>query len=662
MVFFTNLTKYKTVMNLRVKKFFESINRTKLAFFLLGIGSTIWFLIRVLPKPSRAGYPCMKAAAPLMSGFVIYLLGLSGSVLLFKSAFAKFKRARYLAATVAFFACIMVILFFNFNDAKPTFANTKLVFGVLPDGANHPMGVGQGIYPGRVIWEWNTAATNENCPNTSLSNCFFQQKNNNQDTINKMANNSIKKLSGKKTVKDGWDAIFKSFNNKKTGSPTGYKTGETIFIKVNNGQAGWAINDNDLSEKELTPIAETTPATVLSILTQLIDSCGISQQSIYIGEPMTHLYKHLYDVLHAKYPNVKYLDKENNTSLGRTTITGWQSDAIVYSDKGTVMPDAKSDALCNEMLDANYMINIAALKAHARGGITLCAKLHFGSHGAHNEEWGSFHLHNGLIATEGNDALSSGVRGEYGMYRVLVDLMGHEKLGRNTVLFIVDGLWGGVEATDRGYKWKSAPFNNDWPNSLFVSQDEVALESVCLDFLRAEALVNPAFQNRPFFPAVDDYLHQAADKANWAKGITYDPEDDGTEMPASLGVHEHWNNATDKQYSLNLGIGNGIELISYKSITATNPTLESQNSNYKLYPNPFTDNIRIEASNDKSLNLNIYTINGQLVFTTIINKAYSWNGKNQSGSVLQKGMYLVKLTEPNTGKVIMSEKINYINR
>jgi hypothetical protein len=30
---------------------------------------------------------------------------------------------------------------------------------------------------------------------------------------------------------------------------------------------------------------------------------------------------------------------------------------------------------------------------------------------------------------------------------------------------------------------------------------------------------------------------------------------------ASLGVHEHWNNATDKQYTRNLGMGDGIELI-----------------------------------------------------------------------------------------------------
>ena len=61
----------------------------------------------------------------------------------------------------------------------------------------------------------------------------------------------------------------------------------------------------------------------------------------------------------------------------------------------------------------------------------------------------------------------------------------------NTVLFVVDGLWGGIEATDMPVHWKSAPFNDDFPNSLFVSQDAVALESVCIDFLRAEANVNP---------------------------------------------------------------------------------------------------------------------------------------------------------------------------
>jgi len=141
-------------------------------------------------------------------------------------------------------------------------------------------------------------------------------------------------------------------------------------------------------------------------------------------------------------------------------------------------------------------------------------------------------------------------------------MMAHKKLGLNTVLFIVDGLWGGTEAIEKAVKWNSAPFSNSWPNSIFVAQDQVAIESVCLDFLRAEALVNPTFKNRPLFPAVDDYLHQAADKSNWPKGIIYDPDADGI-IISSLGVHEHWNNSSDKQYSQDLSSSkNGIDLVS----------------------------------------------------------------------------------------------------
>ncbi len=58
----------------------------------------------------------------------------------------------------------------------------------------------------------------------------------------------------------------------------------------------------------------------------------------------------------------------------------------------------------------------------------------------------------------------------------------------------------------------------------------------------------------------EDYLHEAA-LADSAPSLTfYDPNNDGNGL-TSLGVHEHWNNEDDKQYSRNLGIGNGIELV-----------------------------------------------------------------------------------------------------
>ena len=41
----------------------------------------------------------------------------------------------------------------------------------------------------------------------------------------------------------------------------------------------------------------------------------------------------------------------------------------------------------------------------------------------------------------------------------------------------------------------------------------------------------------------------------------YDSDGDGKPMQ-NLGVHEHWNNPRDKQYSRNLGKNEGIELVS----------------------------------------------------------------------------------------------------
>ncbi len=561
----------------------------RLVFIILGIASTLWFLVRVIPKPQRAGYPCMRAAAPIMSGFVLYLLSLGGMTLMFKKAVAKFKKAQYLSAVFALFISFILLVAFNWQSAQKVYSQAiGFTRGVLPDGVNNPMGEGIGVNPGRVVWVWNPAATNENCKNTvaltsswngvmdwDKSDAFFMPKNNNQDTINKMADDAIKALAGQSTVKDAWDAIFKNFNERKTGSASSYVAGQKIFIKVNNGQAGWAINRTDLSEKgnnsstgvQDAAMSNTTPATVVAILRQLIEECNIAQTDIYVGEPMTHVYKSLYDAIRTEFANVIVLDKEDRSDVGRTQTSGWSpSNAIYYSDKGSSMPDGIKDVFMNEMYNADYLINIPALKAHARNGVTLTAKNHFGSHGDHGgNDWGSFDLHAGLICTVDNDVFTSGVRGNYGMYRVMTDLMGHDKLGGNTVLFVVDGLWSGIEATDMPVKWGIAPFNNDFPNSLFISQDAVAVESVCLDFLRAEADKNTYFKDRPFFPAVDDHLHQAAEKANWPSGLKYDPENDGTEMP-SMGVHEHWNNSTNKQYSRNLfSNGTGIDLVAIPS-------------------------------------------------------------------------------------------------
>jgi hypothetical protein len=69
-------------MNTLIESLRNLFKKPVTSFYLAGISSTIWFLIRVIPKPSRATYPCMRAAAPFMSAFIIYLIGIWGSALL----------------------------------------------------------------------------------------------------------------------------------------------------------------------------------------------------------------------------------------------------------------------------------------------------------------------------------------------------------------------------------------------------------------------------------------------------------------------------------------------------------------------------------------------------------------------------------------------------
>jgi hypothetical protein len=146
---------------------------------------------------------------------------------------------------------------------------------------------------------------------------------------------------------------------------------------------------------------------------------------------------------------------------------------------------------------------------------------------------------------------------EMGRYRELVDLMGHAHLGGKTIVSFIDGLYPGVHPTGNApVKWSTAPFDGRWAASLLASQDQVAIDSVAFDFLRAE------WEDHPRMPAADDYLHEAALAGNPPSGTFYDPNHPvGTVRLASLGAHEHWNNPRDKQYSRNLGKSEGIELV-----------------------------------------------------------------------------------------------------
>jgi hypothetical protein len=609
----------------------------------------------------------MRVAAPLASSFVVYLLGIGTSMAVFRKARKSISEARYALAGLLILASLLTGAWTLVHLGEPVEAKIPLAD---PQPANDPIGEARGIHPGRVVWCWDPDATNEDCTlqhnGDGIANeeddGYFLDKNTDQEVVDRMLSEALRGLTGETTDAAAWNALFEHFNFKKHGlEDTGYTPGEKIFIKIN-AVSTWGIgepwgnitSDYDKVENAFYSSAETTPQTVLSALRQLVNVAGVPQEDISVGDPLKYLYNHCYDKWHAEFPDVNYIAYEGGG--GRQGVIPTDEPVIFYSDGGSVLP-VTSDHIYTVMEEADYLINIPAMKAHSRAGVTLCAKNHFGSHTRVDAQ----HLHDGLVAPNGIPT-----RTDMGMYRTQVDMMGHERIGENTLLFFLDGLWAAPEAVVPPTKWNLAPFNDDWTSSIFLSQDHVALESVALDFLKAEYDGEPGERNYPNMEGVDDYLHQAADSSGWPADIVYDPEGDGTPIP-SLGAHEHWNNPDDKEYSRNLGTGDGIELL----FNPDSPTSIGDRGDPRIprsvrleqnYPNPFNPltTIAYELDRGSAVRLEIFDVRGRKVRTLVDDvrepgryEAH-WDGMDSAGNVVGSGIYIYRI---EAGKIIFIRKM-----
>jgi hypothetical protein len=636
-----------------MKRWLEPLRRSKLnrlLFPVTGVLASVWFLLRVIPKPSRAAYPCMRVAYPIASTFVVYLFGAATTALALGRMKRYWRNSRYWLAAGFFVTALAAGFMGSQADQPPVFANSSFL-----DTANAPIGVPRGIFPGRVVWNRNPDATNENCGNRTFGDAYYLPKNTDMTVVNGMVQSSLRTLTGTTTVHDAWDSLFISFNRSKGKGPIGYRAGEKIFIRTN-GIGSTVVDSSNHTITDFVSYVEsrTSPQPVLALLRGLINEYGVPQENISVGDPMRDIQNEYWDLWYSEFPNVRYICHKGGQ--GRTLALKATQPSVVFSDRGSVLRSGSwndmsvgspvyQDTLYAVVEEANYLIYVGALKVHERAGMTLVAKLDFGSHVRQN----AMHLHMGLVNPDGfSPAGNKNSRFGYKQYRVLVDLMGHKKLGGKAILFVVDGLWGGRGANLEPVKLKMAPFNNDWPSSIFMSQDPVALESVCYDILKAEFTSDKHAETYPQMVGVDDHLHQAADSSNWPAGVRYDPEGDGTVI-GSLGVHEHWNNATAMQYSRNLGTGNGIELLKINVATAVAEEGVLIPKAYKLmqnHPNPFnpTTTISFSLPSMSFVSLRVFDALGREMATLVNGERPAGNHTVQwNAAEFPSGVYFYRL-------------------
>ncbi len=501
---------------------------------------------------------------PLASGFVVWLIALVGSVTVFQRARRLLKESRTVLACVCLLlALVLGLLSFAHLPERAAEAG-------LPWGEHGPLGEAKGIHPGRVVWVHDPNATDWAGYNSPEH--WWQESHTDLVVVERMLSQALRGVAGRNSDAAAWGAIFRYFNQQRGKGSAGYQAGEKIAIKINLTacNATWANVDPLTYEKKhsIMNTTDNSPQMILALLRQLVHTVGVEPNDITLGDPTGLIPSFYWDLLHPEFPDVQYLD--NYGGSGRTRAE-FSKVPLYWS---TPQAEGKlQDYLPTVFAEADYLINFAILKGHS-SGVTLCAKNHYGSlirtpHGYLRPEFprlptdggfpGYYDMHQSLP----NVGWSPGTA----HYRALVDLMGHSQLGGKTVLYLLDGLFGGYYADSHPYRWRTAPFNGDWPSSILASQDPVAIDSVGYDLVQAEwpDVVRYGHAPDPQYDlqgGAEDYLHEAALANDPCSGTYYDPEHPRrTRRLESLGVHEHWNNSVEKLYSRNLGTGAGIELV-----------------------------------------------------------------------------------------------------
>ncbi len=412
------------------------------------------------------------------------------------------------------------------------------------EAVNNPIGEGKGIHSGRVVWARDASATSWD----GLRGHWWEDACTDQRAVNRMTSWLLQRVTGQKNDKQAWDAVFRHFNQSHKFGNVGYRRGERIAIKINCNQDrspewGVAAAGPGGGVRRGPQNGLPSPHVVLALLAQLINAARVPGEDIVVYEVARgrNIGQPIFTRIRANsdrdFQAVQFLVNNDCGLGGRISPIPDKSNPIHFSGPG--IPVAY---LPQQVTEAKYMINVALLRPHGMAGVTLIGKNHFGSvHFPDDGGWTPVPLHPYVMRTQ-----------TMGSYNALVDLMGHRHLGGKTMLYMLDGLY--TAEHNEGNVFRFASFGDDWASSILMSQDPVAIDSVGLDILRSEPKAVQVRGN------ADNYLHEAAQAGEPQSGTLYDPARDGAPL-ASLGVHEHWNNATERKYSRNLGRKEGIELI-----------------------------------------------------------------------------------------------------
>jgi len=299
---------------------------------VVGFFSLLWFVLRVGTKPSRIQYPCQRVAAPLASGFVLYVLGLLSSFAVYKKYRLLVRRMGRRAAVACL--CVAVGVFAALLSVR-----VGNVLGISdPVHTHSPIGTGSPT----VVSVYDEDAT-------SWSGESYYWNYVDQDVVNAMLSQAVTALTGTSTTNEAWQDILPD-----------YTSGKTIALKVNFNNGG-ATDLNSL------------PQPVVALINQL-KQFGFAGSDIYVYDTSRPISSGNPDSIHYVFRSA--VQGTGATIVDVDTPGGWSTNQFsTYSTlHGTV-----STPYAQLLDDVDYVVNFPIMRAHGISGVTFGFKNHYGS-------------------------------------------------------------------------------------------------------------------------------------------------------------------------------------------------------------------------------------------------------------------------------------------
>lgn len=273
------------------------------------------------------------------------------------------------------------------------------------------------------------------------------------DKLDKMLEEGIKVFTGQRDIKKAWLQIL-----------TNYTSGDKIAIKpnfnfVNNGYK----------------FTITSPQLINSVVKQLIEMVGVKPEEIFLYDLCKKIHE---DIVRKRinYP-ISYIQRMgSNSMLDKIRLRFHYGLAaadmsVRIKMRENIVDESGTAVRCyipKVVTQSQHLINMPLLTNHIYIANSGALKNHFGT-----VRFSNFHSFPDLLHGKG-------------LGKSIVDINQHPHIKNKTRIIIGDGVFGIFDRGEgEGKKtWKT--FNNDFPKSIFISRDPVAIDSVMASIIIQE--------------------------------------------------------------------------------------------------------------------------------------------------------------------------------